>query len=264
LLGYAKDRGVEDPWQTLQAAAAERPTIQVFLDRAQSTMQTHTAAKKVRTDPAGRRYAEIKPRLDSHLGFGLAQWGKTASEEDLRVAAEDLALETDPRRLRRYLHMFRRRPFPLEPNSLIKLVAHPDQLISIPAVHALMNTHHPDVRALALKLLETPNRLAAHAIGLLVQNFAPGDHARVEALAFAPLDDEALHSPNPDSEERVLRYLYENDPCSLCRGRVVLRLARLMRLPAWMAEEVRYDADAGIYAELEKCRLVLANPQEPT
>jgi hypothetical protein len=277
LLGVAKDYGITDPWQTLQEASSADPHISAFLARVQA-YRDRESTRRPHRDAEALSYADVNAYITgtstAPLPVGLPQWGKIASDEDLRAAALDLQSETNPKRLRRYLRIFMRRPFPLKPDGLIRLVAHEDRLVSTPALHALMNVRHPDVRALALRLFETPDRLACQAVGMLVENYEPGDHARIEALAYQLTDYDALHSlgiringfydahPDADSEERVLRHLYENDPCSLCRGRIVLRLQKLGRLPDWMEEEVRYDADAGMYAELQKYRLELAGQKE--
>ena len=44
----------------------------------------------------------------------------------------------------------------------------------------------------------------------------------------------------------ALMHLYENEPCSLCRGRVVDQLAAMGAIPDWMAKEGRYDAEPSI------------------
>jgi hypothetical protein len=270
LLGTAEDEGVENTWRLLQEAAKEQPRIHDFLAKVKAYRARHGTRDRSRRDPATMSYTEIKERITaSDPGppmVSLPLWGETASDEDLRSAALDLLGETKPSRLRSYLRIFDRRRFPLEPDRLIELVSHTKQPVAFTALVALSNIRHPNVRALALHLLATPSKQAAQAVSLLVENFAPGDHARVEALASQPLEPESFHQlgveimelfeahPNPDSEERLLLRLYENDPCSQCRGMFVMRLAALNRLPDWMAEEVRFDADPGLYAELEQYR----------
>ena len=282
LLRVAEDEGVEDPWQTLQAAATAQPRIHDFLAKVADyrARKAVTTKGQSRRDPAAVHYAEIKGQIigaaSQQQHVNLLLWAKSASDDDLVTAANDMLVHSDVKAMRAYLRIFGERTFPLEPEHLIKLVSHPDRFIHLRAMGALAHVRHPAVRALALHLLDTPNLLAAWAVGLLRENYADGDTTRVETLAPQLLEAEAIHHLghevpdffaahlDPASEERLLLHLYENGPCSLCRARFVLRLAALNRLPAWMAEEVRYDADPGLYTELEKYRSEYANEWEPT
>jgi hypothetical protein len=45
--------------------------------------------------------------------------------------------------------------------------------------------------------------------------------------------------------EGSLTLLYENGPCSMCRESCVKHLIALNRLPGWMRDECRHDADSG-------------------
>jgi hypothetical protein len=198
-------------------------------------------------DPAERR-----KRLN--LPMPPWEWAAQASEDDLGRAAEDLLKQDSPRRLRIYLRFFRRRRFPLDPGPLIGLASDPDGITAVTAMIALDNIRHPDVRSLALRLMESDDEMAGRAVGLLVENYETGDFGRVEALEARLLDAEAYHAferealgfyaahPGDESEERVLLRMYENGPCAHCRHRAVERLRARKRLPDWMAEECRYDS----------------------
>jgi hypothetical protein len=47
----------------------------------------------------------------------------------------------------------------------------------------------------------------------------------------------------PEESRAVLLRLYEDVPCSYCRGTAVSNLVASGGLPDWMAEECRYDAE---------------------
>src|SRR5579864_9380557 len=70
-------------------------------------------------------YNEIKPLIDDltwrNRGSFWWKWGKQASDSDILAVAADLLAETDPKRLVFYLHIFRKRAFPLDPAKLVML-----------------------------------------------------------------------------------------------------------------------------------------------
>lgn len=79
----------------------------------------------------------------------------------------------------------------------------------------------------------------------------------IEALLREPMDVDDLHHFGmgvrhllevhcPKEAEHSLLLLYENGPCSLCRGEFVEHLIALQRLPDWMRSECRFDASTEI------------------
>jgi hypothetical protein len=52
-----------------------------------------------------------------------------------------------------------------------------------------------------------------------------------------------IEAHRSEEAERSLLLLYENGPCSMCRHGTVEELIAINRLPHWMMEECRYDAD---------------------
>jgi hypothetical protein len=56
----------------------------------------------------------------------------------------------------------------------------------------------------------------------------------------------------PEESRAVLLRLYEDVPCSFCRGTAVSNLVASGGLPDWIAEECRYDAEAETADEVEQ------------
>jgi len=196
----------------------------------------------------------------------LRQWGIYANEDDFLSAAHDLAAETDPERLRSYIRIFMKRPFPLDPQPLIehahrknKRISHLDwysdewrELREV--INALELLHHPEVRALGLELLQTVNR-TGWGIELLIKNFQDGDWKLItNAVPQLQIDQDAAHAiglavldvfdEHPNSEaEKALLVVYERTPCSRCRRHVVENLNKINRIPQWMIEECKFDSN---------------------
>jgi len=88
-------------------------------------------------------------------------------------------------------------------------------------------------------------------------NFLPGDLSSVEQMItnLCPSEDmwhaigfgitELLKSGEVPSDESrgILLKLYEETPCSLCRGAFVEKLVEAGHVPDWMANEARFDVD---------------------
>jgi len=149
--------------------------------------------------------------------------------------------ETDLRRLRSYLLLFRRRRFPLEHDFLFRLLELPDGPVSRHALRVLANLEHDKIRSLAFDLVESKSSLRGFAIDLLVANFRDGDHAAVEAWCEAEQEPSEINAydrslrgffaahPNPETELHLLVTLYDKEPCAHCRCYIVERLLELGR-----------------------------------
>jgi hypothetical protein len=92
------------------------------------------------------------------------------------------------------------------------------------------------------------------AVGLLRSNFELSDWALLEELTVSDLDRDTFHAMSFDIEhvfedhqdnEGVpsLLNLYEYNPCSACRERLVELLYSLGQLPDHIREECKYDAN---------------------
>jgi hypothetical protein len=184
----------------------------------------------------------------------LMNWGKDATGDELQSAAEDLLSESDEKRLLDYLRIFRERRFPSPHRQLIELAKSGSWRLSHAAVKALTHIDDPSLRSLGLELMNTPDRCDL-GVMLLVARSQPDDYKLIEQVLRQPMSDHVYHSLGMDvlgfvkanltgEAEAVLGLLYENGPCSMCRESCVKQLIALNRLPGWMRDECRYDADS--------------------
>lgn len=187
--------------------------------------------------------------------YSAWRWAKTASESDLVKAANDFLAEEDPKKLRLFSRIFRKRKFPLDSNLLIARARHPNSAIAIAALSVLRHEElvAPAIRGIAMDFI-TANYLIAESIELLEYNYLPGDNSMIEAaLERATLADQdvvhgiglALLSVFGKGLERnglrSLSWLYEYGPCSLCRLGAVERLFLDRIAPESMVVECMHD-----------------------
>jgi hypothetical protein len=231
--------------------------------RARSYLELVEAARRrpapQRLDPTTLSYADIAQRIREGERGGpplLRRWAAVASDADLALAAHDTLAEADPEQLAVRLLIFDRRAFPFGPEPLLPLLANANERVVVRAYNALGQLNHPTVRALALQLLAERRQLD-HAVGLLAANYRAGDYALVAAALATVDDDNTLHNAgfdlldllkahsSPDAAPALLS-LYERGPCAFCREHAVAALRDLSALPAWIAEECRFDAYEGV------------------
>lgn len=193
-------------------------------------------------------YSAIKEALDRE---GMP-WARTASDQEMEMAADDLLAEADKKRLVQYLRLFRLRPFPRPIDRLLELAEDQDKYVARGALTILEKVKDPRVRALGLQLADDIER-REYAVGLLVQNSEPGDYRIIERLLSETVDPDVYHglefdvrhfvdANRSEEAEQSLLLLYENGPCSLCRNAVIDELIAMKRFPNWMREECQYDA----------------------
>jgi|GEM_PF-3202849 len=185
----------------------------------------------------------------------VPSWSRLASDSEFERAAQELESITDLKQLTVYLLLFVKRPFPLDPNKLIKLVDYPDEGVVWRALTDLEIIHHPDVRALFMRIIEVPE-LSDQAVGLLRSNYETGDDQIIIHLLEVENDLDNLHrlcgdtnhtyqeNPVPEGIEPLL-LVFEKVPCALCRHTCLEIIQSLAEIPDWMIEECRYDADSG-------------------
>lgn len=200
-------------------------------------------------------YASAKAALAAGRRLFPWAWIRNASPEELAQAARDLLAERDTRKLRAYLRLFWRREFPAPVVSLVPLLRHEDEAVAESAARIVGRLGGSDVRGLAFELLDGERPWVG--IRLLGGDVRPGDLRRTESrLAGATLEPGGWHDVGsavfdmleeeavpPEDGRALLLRLYEEEPCSFCRGYAVRKLAASGGLPGWMAEECRYDAE---------------------
>jgi hypothetical protein len=254
LLFIAADScGRERVEAALKTAAESDKNIKNYLTRVEENRALRTLNQRL--DPKALTYGEVRTLIEAHKASGLlVQWARIASDSDLECAARDLVQETDPKKLKSYLFLFSERRFPFAHDYLFRLLELPDGPVPLHALRVLANLEHEEIRNLAFKLVETESSLRGYAIDLLIKNFHDGDHATVEAWCDAEQDlgtlnafDRSLRDffaahPNSESEVRLLRKLYETEPCAHCRSFVVKRLLELDSLTDTLRRECEYDS----------------------
>jgi len=205
-------------------------------------------------------YEEVREAVEAKLFsvMSMSRWAQQATEQELHRAANDLLTVSDPRLLQLLIFIFVERDFPGGHRPLLPLLDRPELLLTFRAALALARFCHPELRTRALALLAQPETFEPGLI-LLVGNHEPSDYALLTVLAQQQTDDDALHAlvwrvhelltraPAPEAIELLLT-LYERGPCAQCRLKVVTHLVNLGALPAQLAEECRFDANADVRA----------------
>jgi len=256
LLSVVTDKCGKDAVDSaLNAAAENDQNVRAYIAAVEENRRERAAIQM--PNPGNMTYGQIKSLIENDKAGGfLRKWAQAATDSDLESAARDLVQETDPRKLKSYLTIFRKRRFPLDANYLLRLVGQPEGPIAGHALSALACVEDDKVRSLAFSLVETGSPLRAYAIDLLVNNFHDGDHMVVEAWCNAEQDADIVNAldrshrdffgvnPNPDSEKRILRVFYEKEPCAHCRNYIVERLVELDALPDELRLECKHDSYA--------------------
>jgi len=243
--------GTESANEAIERASRESPRLRRMLEAYEGSKLKHSREgiwPLTRPD-----YPELKRLIVEHGVMGyLSAWGRSASAEELEMAADDLIDETDPGRIFAYLSIFREQRFPRPANRLLELADHSEIRIARHAVGVLSQLKSPAIRDRALTYLALPAR-AGDAVDLLVSNYETGDFQLIEAKLREPISAEDLHhfgmgirdllgAHCPKEAEQSLLLLYENGYCSQCRHRFVERLIELHGLPDWIRSECRFDA----------------------
>jgi hypothetical protein len=267
-LSVAADKcGKEVTKVALKDAAGKNQNVRAYL----RAVEENRVKREKRKQPRSGKltYDEIRSLIENGKDANsLVKWSQTATEPELQRAARDLAQATDPRKLKRYLLLFRKRRFPLEYEPLFRLLELPDGPVPRHALVVLANLEDEKVRGLAFNLVESKSSLRGYAIDLLVKNFRDGDHAVIEGWCDAeenPPDinayDRSLREffvahPNPATELRLLTKLYEKEPCAHCRCHIVDRLLKLGGLTETLRRECEHDS----YKETRKLVMAQATP----
>ncbi len=202
------------------------------------------------------RCAELPPPMSPWL-LGR-RWGRQATEDELRTIIHRLEAAADPGVRRRYIGCFLDRPLPAAGPILLRLADDPDADVRRSAIWALRGYPHEDVRAFALRRLAA-GRADEGEVALLRRNYQSGDHEHVEPILRAACRAGDMHSLGMDVLEAFkgnrfpaardcLLLVYDNTPCSNCRGEAVEWLVEQGVAPEWVLDEGRFDVDPEIRA----------------
>lgn len=250
LVALEERDGSEAANVAIEEASRQSPGLKAFVERARRVRITKRSIDK---DPR-LDYPSLKLVIREESKFrNLYGWGRTASVEELEAAADDIIGETDRNRLLTYLSIFRSGHLPRSIEKVLELAESDDIRIARAAVNALAQISDPRIRELLLRLMDIPNR-RGDAVELMISNYHDGDFERIEAAVRETRDPDCLHYLGmgmrhllavhcPQDATNALLFLYENGPCSLCRGEFVEKLIALKSIPERIREECLFDAD---------------------
>ncbi len=259
LMGVAgEDLGEQEVREALCKAGTENPRIEMYRLAVEASRKSSHERWGTSRALINAGYNELKPKLPGMTFTWVTSWGERASAADIERAAQGLAAARDPKEQYSHLRIFGRRRFPLDIHVLLNLVDAEQERVGFAALKALSQITHPAVRELAFRLIETRARWRGEAIELLAQNFSDGDHAIALRWFEAEEDLETRHAlgfdlidlwkryPDENTEVPMLRALYEQGPCSFCRGNAVRRLIERGALTEQLRSECSFDANHDI------------------
>jgi hypothetical protein len=213
-------------------------------------------------------YEEIRDSIlqkdTSKHRFFYHFWGKKASDNDLRLAAEDLLKQTNEKKLCLYLNIFQKRKFPLSEDFLLSLARSPKKSISNYAILALRNIESEAVHEFALELLqdEQPHH---YALELLELNYKQQDITIVERILLKKQNKDAFHDraldvkhifekqKDPSSIDLILQ-IYREGRCTSCREGFIDILIANHWLPSIIWDELLYDSNLDIREKVRRYR----------
>ena len=173
-----------------------------------------------------------------------------AEDSDLEKVLERLFQSTNPSEIVSLLRVFSNRALPKFNPKLIELCRHSDDDIRHWAFNALEKNSNDLIRQFALDQLNGNDR---RAIGLLINNFEPGDEQTILDCIELPADQFERHcifldvikvlEENPESDASQLGVVaYASTPCESCRMYAVRCLHKQKVVPLWLAKECRFDS----------------------
>lgn len=155
------------------------------------------------------------------------------------------------------LRVFFRRALPEFSPAIVALLDHPVPLVRRRAGHALGNTRDPRIRQAAFA-----RGLRDRSLSALSSSLEAGDAARVLALISLPEDQYGRHEiiydlaemfskwPHPESAGPLLM-VWNESPCSNCRGMAFTALRKLQLVPDWLIREAPFDCNEEVRAGVE-------------
>lgn len=184
---------------------------------------------------------------------GLAsRFARHGSEGDHRALFDMIERESDPSLIAKMLRVFAIRIDP--PGGLdgvLRFARHEDAAVREAAIDVLRRFIDDRIAELSGSLLAAGS---LEGLKLLALNGRSGDFARIRELLPITGPDDRLHrlaldtiaanrpDPNPEAVACLL-WVYEQNPCSLCRWSVVEDLIKLDQLPPELAAECCDDCN---------------------
>ena len=264
--GFMRELEERDGREATEAAlqaAQQRSAPLDFLMRAALEDEKEETQPEIAQD-----YSALKARLNQETAFHFPRsWVEAASKADLEQAAADLLSETDDRKVIQYLMIFRRHPYPCDPNLLLPFLGSANRRLARRAADVIRLVRHGLVADVVGDMMKD-GRLAIAAL-LLEGSRSLDDLLLMRRLLEQSLrDEEEYHSigfsarqqirevtGQEDTIREMLLHMYEHQPCSQCREHAVELLSERGGLPAWLVQEGQFDA---VPHTAELCRTALA------
>lgn len=259
MISVAGDQlGDEPAREALQKASEGNPRIDAYRLEAEARRKGLDERLRKSAEMTSGTYDQIKANLLKVTSAWITSWGERASDADIERAVDGLVTAQNPREQHAHLRIFSRRRFPGDIRLLLSLVKVEEERVDLAALTALSQISDPTVRELAFQLVNTRAKRRGRVIELLLRNFHPGDHSVALQWFEAEDDAEARHSmgsdlielcemhPDKSFEAGMMRALYEQGPCSFCRGNAVRKLIELNALGNDLRTECAYDSDEDI------------------
>lgn len=247
--------GENETTDFLRREAKGNPNIAAYFDASEKNAKRRSVNRP--PDLAGLSFEEALATC-GEKPYLLTRWAKTARDQDLAKAAQDLAAATDPALQRRLLFIFVDRSYPINHSTLMALAHSENRKVRFLALRALSKLEHPAVRKFAFDLIHSGDEDRQWAIAMLDRNFQPGDHVVALNYVYREHDTYVLHRqtsdlvafwrnhPEQESETDMLMQLYEKNLCSFCRECAVRRLIEMNSLPNQLRTECAFDANDDI------------------
>lgn len=199
---------------------------------------------------------------DAFAGVGeypvrYMQFGKNATEEELREVLQRLVAETDEKILLRLLWIFRRVQLPELSPRIWVLAESRNDAIREAAIIALAQSCDPKIGDLGRAKLRSPGFSVndSEVLELFVRNYQTQDEVLImSALARLSPNDDKAHSLGSDIRKIIEEYdspgflemgrwLYETTPCTICRHSAVKWMMDKGCISPEIAAECLHDAD---------------------
>ncbi|HAW30318.1 MAG TPA: hypothetical protein DCY03_19710 [Planctomycetaceae bacterium] len=232
-----------ESWQQQLREKAERKQEKQRHRKKQQAQQTEETSVETVLEAA---------RGETHCSW-FRSWGMQADPGELNKVLQTLKSSKEPAVLLNLIKVFANRALPEFDSRLIELCQHPDPELQRRAWVALANNSHPEIREFANRQLN--ENQPACLFSLFIRNYQAGDEHRILAALTLPDDVWECHSvlgdlvevlkENPTADRsRLAMVIYRFTPCEICRYKAVQLLQEQSAIPAWLAEECRFDSYA--------------------
>lgn len=169
-----------------------------------------------------------------------------------------------------WLGVFHGRPFPGDPVVLETYVKHGPFYVRQAAFYALAQLEGEVPRRVALKYW-SHRQMGGPAIGILANNFAPGDEELIMNCLKQPRADwwfeyvaialgEILDCIELSNEGEIRRFVYDHSACSQCRHYALHKMIELDIADRGTLEEAQFDEDGSTREMVAEALRVKANP----